>query len=81
MSHPSESPLSHYRAPKLIFSSQQLLIFGVGAIVILVLAAGMDIVIRFLPFHSFFRTAFTLLTVLTVGPILAMWKGILDEKP
>ena len=48
----------------------------------LLLAAGMDIAIQFLPFHSFFRTIFTVFTsVLIMGTILAMWKGILDQEP
>ena len=46
----------------------------------LLLAAGIDIVIKLLPFHSFFRIAFTMLSALIVGSILAMWKGILESK-
>ena len=47
----------------------------------LLLAAGIDITIQFLPFHSFFRTIFTVFSVLIMGTILAMWKGILDQEP
>ena len=46
----------------------------------LLLAARIDIVIKFLPFQSLFCIAFTMLSALIVGSILAMWKGILGSK-
>ncbi|KIM64530.1 hypothetical protein SCLCIDRAFT_23282 [Scleroderma citrinum Foug A] len=63
----------------LLSITQQLIIISVGALIILLLTAGIDIVVRLFPFDSLFHTTLILFCIPIVAAILGTWKVIIER--